>query len=148
MLQRCFRLFHSSGYRNHDKKKSHNSAKSRLRKKAGAKEKESGNGTRRGGSRASSQRPSRSHSDDEEDEGVPAGYHTVSLQVSRDVSTGAFFFILSNVSDHTFTKTESYQNTYTMVQISLRFKNILIAAIGCANRSGFLSRSSGYKNKR
>ncbi|XP_019737645.1 Golgi-specific brefeldin A-resistance guanine nucleotide exchange factor 1 isoform X1 [Hippocampus comes] len=75
----------NGGYRNHDKKKSHNSAKSRLRKKAGAKEKESGNGTRRGGSRASSQRPSRSHSDDEEDEGVPAGYHTVSLQVSRDL---------------------------------------------------------------
>ncbi|XP_019737650.1 Golgi-specific brefeldin A-resistance guanine nucleotide exchange factor 1 isoform X5 [Hippocampus comes] len=71
----------NGGYRNHDKKKSHNSAKSRLRKKAGAKEKESGNGTRRGGSRASSQRPSRSHSDDEEDEGVPAGYHTVSLQL-------------------------------------------------------------------
>ncbi|XP_077350536.1 Golgi-specific brefeldin A-resistance guanine nucleotide exchange factor 1 isoform X2 [Festucalex cinctus] len=77
----------NGGYRNHDKKRSHkyDSAKSRLRKKAGGKEKENGNGTRRGGSRASSQRPSRSHSDDEEDEGVPAGYHTVSLQVSRDL---------------------------------------------------------------
>ncbi|XP_077437392.1 Golgi-specific brefeldin A-resistance guanine nucleotide exchange factor 1 isoform X2 [Vanacampus margaritifer] len=73
----------NGGYRNHDKRRSHkyDPAKSRLRKKAGGKEKENGNGTRRGGSRASSQRPSRSHSDDEEDEGVPAGYHTVSLQL-------------------------------------------------------------------
>uniref|UniRef100_A0A3Q1AKW5 Golgi-specific brefeldin A-resistance guanine nucleotide exchange factor 1 n=1 Tax=Amphiprion ocellaris TaxID=80972 RepID=A0A3Q1AKW5_AMPOC len=51
----------------------------------GGREKDSGGGTRRGGSRASSQRPSRSHSDDEEDEGVPASYHTVSLQVSQDL---------------------------------------------------------------
>nr|XP_057912253.1 Golgi-specific brefeldin A-resistance guanine nucleotide exchange factor 1 isoform X2 [Doryrhamphus excisus] len=73
----------NGGYRNHDKKKSHkyDSAKSRLRKKAGGKEKEGGNGARRGGSRASGHRPSRSHSDDEEDEGVPASYHTVSLQL-------------------------------------------------------------------
>uniref|UniRef100_A0A8C6NIH7 Golgi brefeldin A resistant guanine nucleotide exchange factor 1 n=1 Tax=Nothobranchius furzeri TaxID=105023 RepID=A0A8C6NIH7_NOTFU len=35
--------------------------------------------------KASSQRPSRSHSDEEEDEGVPASYHTVSLQVSQDL---------------------------------------------------------------
>ncbi|XP_061646652.1 Golgi-specific brefeldin A-resistance guanine nucleotide exchange factor 1 isoform X5 [Phyllopteryx taeniolatus] len=77
----------NGGYRNHDKKKSHkfDSSKSRLRKRVGGKEKEGGNGTRRGGSRASSQRPSRSHSDDEEEEGVPASYHTVSLQVSRDL---------------------------------------------------------------
>ena len=86
----------SSGYRNHDKKKSHkyDSSKYRLRKKAGGREKEGGGGTRRGGSRASSQRPSRSHSDDEEDEGVPASYHTVSLQVSQDVSTTALFTLL------------------------------------------------------
>ncbi|XP_035461368.2 Golgi-specific brefeldin A-resistance guanine nucleotide exchange factor 1 isoform X3 [Scophthalmus maximus] len=73
----------NGGYRNHDKKKSHKyDSKSRLRKKAGGREKEGGGGTRRGGgSRASSQRPSRSHSDDEDDEGVPASYHTVSLQV-------------------------------------------------------------------
>ncbi|KAM7384982.1 hypothetical protein PAMP_001086 [Pampus punctatissimus] len=77
----------NGGYRNHDKKKSHkyDSSKSRMRKKAGGREKEGGGGTRRGGSRASSQRPSRSHSDDEEDEGVPASYHTVSLQVSQDL---------------------------------------------------------------
>ncbi|XP_057703518.1 Golgi-specific brefeldin A-resistance guanine nucleotide exchange factor 1 isoform X3 [Corythoichthys intestinalis] len=77
----------NGGYRNHDKKKSHkyDSGKSRLRKKPGGKDKEGGNGTRRGGSRASSHRLSRSHSDDEEDEAVPAGYHTVSLQVSRDL---------------------------------------------------------------
>uniref|UniRef100_A0A3Q3JAW5 Golgi-specific brefeldin A-resistance guanine nucleotide exchange factor 1 n=1 Tax=Monopterus albus TaxID=43700 RepID=A0A3Q3JAW5_MONAL len=77
----------NGGYRNHDKKKSHkyDSSKSRMRKKAGGREKEGGAGTRRGGSRASSQRPSRSHSDDEEDEGVPASYHTVSLQVSQDL---------------------------------------------------------------
>ncbi|XP_038593459.1 Golgi-specific brefeldin A-resistance guanine nucleotide exchange factor 1 isoform X2 [Micropterus salmoides] len=71
----------NGGYRNHDKKKSHKYDKSRMRKKAGGREKEAGGGTRRGGSRASSQRPSRSHSDDEEDEGVPASYHTVSLQL-------------------------------------------------------------------
>uniref|UniRef100_A0A671UKB9 Golgi-specific brefeldin A-resistance guanine nucleotide exchange factor 1 n=1 Tax=Sparus aurata TaxID=8175 RepID=A0A671UKB9_SPAAU len=73
----------NGGYRNHDKKKSHkyDSSKYRLRKKAGGREKEGGGGMRRGGSRASSQRPSRSHSDDEEDEGVPASYHTVSLQL-------------------------------------------------------------------
>ncbi|KAM6916618.1 Golgi-specific brefeldin A-resistance guanine nucleotide exchange factor 1 [Xenentodon cancila] len=77
----------NGGYRNHDKKKSHkyDSSKSRMRKKAGGREKDGGGGTRRGGSRASSQRPSRSHSDDEEDEGVPASYHTVSLQVSQDL---------------------------------------------------------------
>lgn len=87
-----------SGYRNHDKKKSHkyDSSKARLRKKVGGRDKEGGSGTRRGGGRASSQRPSRSHSDDEEDEGVPASYHTVSLQVSQDVSTAALFtFYLS-----------------------------------------------------
>uniref|UniRef100_A0A4W6FHC9 Golgi-specific brefeldin A-resistance guanine nucleotide exchange factor 1 n=1 Tax=Lates calcarifer TaxID=8187 RepID=A0A4W6FHC9_LATCA len=72
----------NGGYRNHDKKKSHKyDSKSRLRKKAGGREKEGGGSTRRGGSRASSQRPSRSHSDEEEDEGVPASYHTVSLQL-------------------------------------------------------------------
>ncbi|KAM4615448.1 Golgi-specific brefeldin A-resistance guanine nucleotide exchange factor 1 [Polymixia lowei] len=73
----------NGGYRNHDKKKSHkyDSSKSRLRKKAGGREKEGGGGARRGGGRASGQRPSRSHSDDEEDEGVPASYHTVSLQL-------------------------------------------------------------------
>uniref|UniRef100_A0A4W6FFG6 Golgi-specific brefeldin A-resistance guanine nucleotide exchange factor 1 n=1 Tax=Lates calcarifer TaxID=8187 RepID=A0A4W6FFG6_LATCA len=76
----------NGGYRNHDKKKSHKyDSKSRLRKKAGGREKEGGGSTRRGGSRASSQRPSRSHSDEEEDEGVPASYHTVSLQVSQDL---------------------------------------------------------------
>ena len=81
----------SSGYRSHDKKKSHkyDSTKSRLRKKTGGREKEAGGTTRRAGSRVTSQRPPRSHSDDEEDEGVPASYHTVSLQVSQDVSTTA-----------------------------------------------------------
>ncbi|CAN9500116.1 unnamed protein product [Ophioblennius macclurei] len=73
----------NGGYRNHDKKKSqkYDSSKSRMRKKAGGRDKEGGSSMRRGGSRASSQRPSRSHSDDEEDEGVPASYHTVSLQL-------------------------------------------------------------------
>ncbi|XP_024152753.1 Golgi-specific brefeldin A-resistance guanine nucleotide exchange factor 1 isoform X1 [Oryzias melastigma] len=78
----------NGGYRNHDKKKSHkyDSSKSRMRKKAGGKEKDGGAGLRRGGGgRASGQRLSRSHSDDEEDEGVPASYHTVSLQVSQDL---------------------------------------------------------------
>lgn len=37
--------------------------------------------------RTSSQHATRGgHSDDDEDEGVPASYHTVSLQVSQDVS--------------------------------------------------------------
>ncbi|XP_062286179.1 Golgi-specific brefeldin A-resistance guanine nucleotide exchange factor 1 isoform X2 [Scomber scombrus] len=73
----------NGGYRNHDKKKSHkyDSSKSRMRRKVGGREKEGGGGTRRGGGRVSSQRLSRSHSDDEEDEGVPASYHTVSLQL-------------------------------------------------------------------
>lgn len=41
--------------------------------------------------RASSQHATRAgHSDEEEDEGVPASYHTVSLQVSQDVSMAPF----------------------------------------------------------
>uniref|UniRef100_A0A3P8NWB0 Golgi-specific brefeldin A-resistance guanine nucleotide exchange factor 1 n=1 Tax=Astatotilapia calliptera TaxID=8154 RepID=A0A3P8NWB0_ASTCA len=77
----------NGGYRNHDKKKSHkyDTSKSRMRKKAGGREKDSGGSVRRSSSRTFSQRPSRSYSDDEEDEGVPASYHTVSLQVSQDL---------------------------------------------------------------
>ncbi|XP_026046561.1 Golgi-specific brefeldin A-resistance guanine nucleotide exchange factor 1 isoform X2 [Astatotilapia calliptera] len=73
----------NGGYRNHDKKKSHkyDTSKSRMRKKAGGREKDSGGSVRRSSSRTFSQRPSRSYSDDEEDEGVPASYHTVSLQL-------------------------------------------------------------------
>ncbi|XP_068114035.1 Golgi-specific brefeldin A-resistance guanine nucleotide exchange factor 1 isoform X3 [Hyperolius riggenbachi] len=61
--------------------KSHkyDSKASRFKKKT--KEKE--NALRR--SRVSNQRQYRSHSDDEEDESVPASYHTVSLQVSHDL---------------------------------------------------------------
>lgn len=41
--------------------------------------------------RTSSQHaPRGGHSDDDEDEGVPASYHTVSLQVSHDVSMAPF----------------------------------------------------------
>ncbi|XP_034148825.1 Golgi-specific brefeldin A-resistance guanine nucleotide exchange factor 1 isoform X2 [Esox lucius] len=71
----------NGGYRTHEKKKNHkyDSQKSRVRRKPRDKEMAS----RR--SKTSSQRPSRSHSDDEEDEGVPASYHTVSLQVSQDL---------------------------------------------------------------
>ncbi|XP_052006879.1 Golgi-specific brefeldin A-resistance guanine nucleotide exchange factor 1 isoform X1 [Xyrauchen texanus] len=71
----------NGGYRTHEKKKSHkyDSKSSRLRKKPREKESTS----RR--TKASSQRPTRSHSDDEEDEGVPASYHTVSFQVSLDL---------------------------------------------------------------
>ncbi|XP_031435029.1 Golgi-specific brefeldin A-resistance guanine nucleotide exchange factor 1 isoform X2 [Clupea harengus] len=66
----------NGGYRTHEKKKSHkyDSKSSRLRKKPREKEAAS----RRA---KASQRLSRSHSDDEEDEGVPASYHTVSLQL-------------------------------------------------------------------
>ncbi|KAI5108102.1 Golgi-specific brefeldin A-resistance guanine nucleotide exchange factor 1 isoform X1, partial [Silurus meridionalis] len=71
----------NGGYRTHEKKKSHkyDSKASRLRKKPREKE-----GVSRR-AKPTSQRPSRSHSDDEEDEGVPASYHTVSLQVSQDL---------------------------------------------------------------
>ncbi|XP_052429424.1 Golgi-specific brefeldin A-resistance guanine nucleotide exchange factor 1 isoform X1 [Carassius gibelio] len=71
----------NGGYRTHEKKKSHkyDSKSSRLRKKPREKE-----GTSRR-TKASSQRPTRSQSDDEEDEGVPASYHTVSFQVSLDL---------------------------------------------------------------
>uniref|UniRef100_A0A8C2KAF1 Golgi-specific brefeldin A-resistance guanine nucleotide exchange factor 1 n=1 Tax=Cyprinus carpio TaxID=7962 RepID=A0A8C2KAF1_CYPCA len=67
----------NGGYRTHEKKKSHkyDSKSSRLRKKPREKE-----GTSRR-TKASNQRPARSHSDDEEDEGVPASYHTVSFQL-------------------------------------------------------------------
>ncbi|XP_037394152.1 Golgi-specific brefeldin A-resistance guanine nucleotide exchange factor 1 isoform X2 [Pygocentrus nattereri] len=67
----------NGGYRTHEKKKSHkyDSKSSRLRKKPREKE-----GVSRR-TKPTSQRPSRSHSDDEEDEGVPASYHTVSLQL-------------------------------------------------------------------
>ncbi|XP_038127112.1 Golgi-specific brefeldin A-resistance guanine nucleotide exchange factor 1 isoform X3 [Cyprinodon tularosa] len=72
----------NGGYRNHDKKKNHKyDSKSRTRKKPAGRDREAGGGARRGAGRVSSQRPSRSHSDDEEDEGVPASYHTVSLQL-------------------------------------------------------------------
>lgn len=87
--------FLPSGYRNHDKKKCHKYDKSRTRKKAGGRDKEAAGGARRGGGgRGNGQRPSCSHSDDEEDEGVPASYHTVSLQVSQDVSTTTILPIL------------------------------------------------------
>uniref|UniRef100_A0A8C1JH51 Golgi-specific brefeldin A-resistance guanine nucleotide exchange factor 1 n=1 Tax=Cyprinus carpio TaxID=7962 RepID=A0A8C1JH51_CYPCA len=68
-------------YLSYSKKKSHkyDSKSSRLRKKPREKE-----GTSRR-TKASNQRPARSHSDDEEDEGVPASYHTVSFQVSLDL---------------------------------------------------------------
>ncbi|KAK5617386.1 G-box binding factor [Crenichthys baileyi] len=72
----------NGGYRNHDKKKNHKyDSKSRTRKKPVGRERDMGGSTRRVGSRVASQRPSHSHSDDEEDEGVPASYHTVSLQL-------------------------------------------------------------------
>nr|XP_033796317.1 Golgi-specific brefeldin A-resistance guanine nucleotide exchange factor 1 isoform X2 [Geotrypetes seraphini]XP_033796319.1 Golgi-specific brefeldin A-resistance guanine nucleotide exchange factor 1 isoform X2 [Geotrypetes seraphini] len=72
----------NGGYKCQEKRtKSHryDSKSNRFKKKT--KEKE--NGLRR--SRVSSQCPSRTHSDEEEDESVPASYHTVSLQVSQDL---------------------------------------------------------------
>ncbi|XP_062852207.1 Golgi-specific brefeldin A-resistance guanine nucleotide exchange factor 1 isoform X3 [Trichomycterus rosablanca] len=67
----------NGGYRTHEKKKNHKHdlKASRLRKKPREKE-----GVSRR-AKPTSQRPSRSYSDDEEDEGVPASYHTVSLQL-------------------------------------------------------------------
>lgn len=50
--------------------------------------------------RTSSQHATRSgHSDDDEDEGVPASYHTVSLQVSQDVSMAAFTSFLPSCTE-------------------------------------------------
>ncbi|XP_075697735.1 Golgi-specific brefeldin A-resistance guanine nucleotide exchange factor 1 isoform X7 [Rhinoderma darwinii] len=72
----------NGGYKSQEKRaKSHkyDSKANRFKKKS--KEKE--NPVRR--SRISNQRQYRSHSDDEEDESVPASYHTVSLQVSHDL---------------------------------------------------------------
>ncbi|XP_041424775.1 Golgi-specific brefeldin A-resistance guanine nucleotide exchange factor 1 isoform X3 [Xenopus laevis] len=63
-------------YKTQEKRvKKYDSKSNRFKKKT--KEKE--NSVRR--TRASNQRPYRSHSDDEEDESVPASYHTVSLQL-------------------------------------------------------------------
>uniref|UniRef100_A0A6I8S9T8 Golgi-specific brefeldin A-resistance guanine nucleotide exchange factor 1 n=1 Tax=Xenopus tropicalis TaxID=8364 RepID=A0A6I8S9T8_XENTR len=72
----------NGGYKSQEKRvKNHkyDSKSNRFKKKT--KEKE--NSVRR--TRASNQRQYRSHSDDEEDESVPASYHTVSLQVSHDL---------------------------------------------------------------
>ncbi|XP_075072738.1 Golgi-specific brefeldin A-resistance guanine nucleotide exchange factor 1 isoform X8 [Mixophyes fleayi] len=72
----------NGGYKSQEKRvKSHkyDSKANRFKKKS--KEKE--NPIRR--SRVSNQRQYRSHSDDEDDESVPASYHTVSLQVSHDL---------------------------------------------------------------
>ncbi|XP_030628429.1 Golgi-specific brefeldin A-resistance guanine nucleotide exchange factor 1 isoform X2 [Chanos chanos] len=71
----------NGGYRTHEKKRSHKPDSKSARPRRKTREKESS--SRR--PKASSQRLSRSHSDDEEDEGVPASYHTVSLQVSQDL---------------------------------------------------------------
>uniref|UniRef100_A0A8C4ZVZ2 Golgi brefeldin A resistant guanine nucleotide exchange factor 1 n=1 Tax=Gadus morhua TaxID=8049 RepID=A0A8C4ZVZ2_GADMO len=72
----------NGGYRSHDKKKKYDSSKSRLRKKMGGREKDGGSGNgRKGTNRGGGHRPSRSHSDEEEDDSVPASYHTVSLQL-------------------------------------------------------------------
>lgn len=86
----------SAGYRTHEKKKSHkyDSKSSRLRKKP----REKDGASRR--AKPSSQRLARSHSDDEEDEGVPASYHTVSFQVSLDVSITALSLIPKSVHHH------------------------------------------------
>lgn len=83
------------GYKSQDKRsKSHKYDNKASRFKKKSKEKE--NTLRR--SRVSNQRQYRSHSDDEEDETVPASYHTVSLQVSHDVSmaglSSSFIFSL------------------------------------------------------
>uniref|UniRef100_A0A8C5CGU9 Golgi brefeldin A resistant guanine nucleotide exchange factor 1 n=1 Tax=Gadus morhua TaxID=8049 RepID=A0A8C5CGU9_GADMO len=65
-----------------EEKKKYDSSKSRLRKKMGGREKDGGSGNgRKGTNRGGGHRPSRSHSDEEEDDSVPASYHTVSLQL-------------------------------------------------------------------
>uniref|UniRef100_A0A674BZT7 Golgi-specific brefeldin A-resistance guanine nucleotide exchange factor 1 n=1 Tax=Salmo trutta TaxID=8032 RepID=A0A674BZT7_SALTR len=78
---KAIRVFVEASLNGGMKKKNHkyDSQKSRVRRKPRDKE----GASRR--AKASSQRPSRSHSDDEEDEGVPASYHMVSLQVSQDL---------------------------------------------------------------
>ncbi|XP_041125372.1 Golgi-specific brefeldin A-resistance guanine nucleotide exchange factor 1 isoform X3 [Polyodon spathula] len=73
----------NGGYKAHEKRsKSHKYEPKLTRFRRKPREKE-GVPVRR--AKVSSQRLSRSHSDDEEDEGVPASYHTVSLQVSQDL---------------------------------------------------------------
>uniref|UniRef100_A0A674BZA8 Golgi-specific brefeldin A-resistance guanine nucleotide exchange factor 1 n=1 Tax=Salmo trutta TaxID=8032 RepID=A0A674BZA8_SALTR len=74
---KAIRVFVEASLNGGMKKKNHkyDSQKSRVRRKPRDKE----GASRR--AKASSQRPSRSHSDDEEDEGVPASYHMVSLQL-------------------------------------------------------------------
>lgn len=75
---------------------------------------------RRSSSRTFSQRPSRSYSDDEEDEGVPASYHTVSLQVSQDVSTTALFTLPypSNDENPAVPKASCFTHT-SLIQLSI-----------------------------
>ncbi|XP_069741695.1 Golgi-specific brefeldin A-resistance guanine nucleotide exchange factor 1 isoform X1 [Narcine bancroftii] len=71
----------NGGYKSHERKsKTYKFDKSnRLKKKQ--KEKESS----MKGSKTLSHRPSKSQSDEDEDDSVPASYHTVSLQVSQDL---------------------------------------------------------------
>ncbi|XP_058891674.1 Golgi-specific brefeldin A-resistance guanine nucleotide exchange factor 1 isoform X2 [Acipenser ruthenus] len=69
----------NGGYKAHEKRsKSHKHEPKSTRFRRKPREKEGGPVRR---AKVSSQRLSHSHSDDEEDEGVPASYHTVSLQL-------------------------------------------------------------------
>ncbi|XP_067828505.1 Golgi-specific brefeldin A-resistance guanine nucleotide exchange factor 1 isoform X2 [Heptranchias perlo] len=71
----------NGGYKTHERKsKTYKFDKSNRLKK---KQKEKDSSMKR--SKTFSHRPSRSHSDDDEDDSVPASYHTVSLQVSQDL---------------------------------------------------------------
>lgn len=97
-----------------------------MRKKAGGREKDGGGSVRRSSSRTFSQRPSRSYSDDEEDEGVPASYHTVSLQVSQDVSTTALFTLPYPSNDENPAVPSRFTHT-SLIQLKL----LPLTAVSC-----------------
>ncbi|EDL94339.1 similar to golgi-specific brefeldin A-resistance guanine nucleotide exchange factor 1 (predicted) [Rattus norvegicus] len=60
--------------------------------------------------RASSQHATRAgHSDEEEDEGVPASYHTVSLQVSQDVRMQALTYLQRALLVHDLQKLDALE---------------------------------------
>ncbi|XP_072347507.1 Golgi-specific brefeldin A-resistance guanine nucleotide exchange factor 1 isoform X4 [Scyliorhinus torazame] len=69
----------NGGYKTHERK----SKTYKFDKSSRLKKKQKENSMKR--SKTFSHRPSRSHSDDDEDDSVPASYHTVSLQVSQDL---------------------------------------------------------------
>lgn len=115
-LWECDLVWLRSGCKSQDKRsKSHkcDSRGSRFKKKP-----KEGSMPRR--PRASSQHASRGgHSDEEEDEGVPASYHTVSLQVSQDVSMAPFTSSLGPEAQNLGGARESPNSEQTAIELPL-----------------------------